>query len=98
MADSLSVANGGMQMNYTETLARWATGSDGLPITDAVLDKASEFLLDWFGTAFAGSAQKAASMLYPIVRENAPDKGPSTVLNKDLDTMSPLWAAFQNGF
>lgn len=85
-------------MNYTETLARWATGIDGFCINDEVLEKAAEFVLDWAGAALAGSAQPPAGMLYGIVRGNAPQSGPCTVLNAHMDRTSELWAAFQNGF
>lgn len=85
-------------MNHTETLARWATGVDGLTIGGDVLDKASEFVLDFFGCAFAGSAQKAAAMVFPIILENGPATGRCTILNESLDGTSELLAAFQNGF
>ena len=85
-------------MNYTETLARWATGIDGFCINDEVLEKAAEFVLDWAGAALAGSAQPPAGMLYGIVRGNAPQSGPCTVPNAHMDRTSELWAAFQNGF
>ncbi|HOH09832.1 MAG TPA: MmgE/PrpD family protein [Bacillota bacterium] len=89
---------GRITMDYTKTLARWATGVDGFVIGDDVLAKSAEFVLDWAGAALAGSVRPQAGMLYGIVRENAPPIGPCTILNGSLDRTSELWAAFQNGF
>jgi 2-methylcitrate dehydratase PrpD len=78
------------------TLARFAAGLRFDAIPAAVVHRAEDLLLDWFGSALAGKGARAVEAIDGFAVAMGPAQGPSEVLTSRRAT-SPLFAAMVNG-
>jgi 2-methylcitrate dehydratase PrpD len=77
------------------TLARFAAQLQFEDIPDAVLRRAEDLLLDWFGSALAGKAGRPVQIIERFARQMGPAEGPSEILISRTGT-TPLFAAMVN--
>jgi 2-methylcitrate dehydratase PrpD len=77
-------------------LARFAANLQFDDIPEAVVRRAEDLLLDWFGSALAGKAGKPVQMIEAFALQMGPHDGKAEVLISRRRT-SPLFAAMVNG-
>jgi 2-methylcitrate dehydratase PrpD len=87
-------------MNATITpsqqLAEFAANLQFSDIPEAVVRRAEDLLLDWFGSALAGKVGRPVQVIEAIGSEMGPQEGRAEVLISRRMT-SPLFAALVNG-
>jgi 2-methylcitrate dehydratase PrpD len=89
-ADTVTPANPGA------TLAAFAAGLSIEQIPQAVLSRAEDLLVDWLGSALAGTGARPVEAVERVAQTLGPDTGASEVLCSRRLT-SPLFAAMVNG-
>ncbi len=77
-------------------LAEFAANLKFSDIPEAVVRRAEDLLLDWFGSALAGKVGRPVQVIEAIAREMGPQEGRAEVLISRRMT-SPLFAALVNG-
>jgi 2-methylcitrate dehydratase PrpD len=80
----------------SQQLADFAANLHFKNIPEAVVRRAEDLLLDWFGSALAGKVGRPVQVIEAIAREMGPQEGRSEVLISRRMT-SPLFAALVNG-
>jgi 2-methylcitrate dehydratase PrpD len=78
-----------------QTLATFAATLQFDDIPPAVVRRAEDLLLDWFGSALAGKSGRPVQTIEQFARQMGPQGGPSEVLIARRGT-SPLFAAMVN--
>ncbi len=82
-------------MTASKHLATFAASLAYDDLPPAVVERVSELLLDWLGSALAGSGARPVIALEKLSREFGPEDGPSQMLGSRNMT-SPLFAALVN--
>ena len=87
-----------MKANVTPSaqLAHFAAGLNYEDIPAAVMSRAEDLFLDWFGSALAGKVGRPVQAIEAFAREMGPQQGRAEVLISRRKT-SPLFAAMVNG-
>ena len=80
----------------SQQLAEFAANLQFSDIPDAVVRRAEDLLLDWFGSALAGKVGRPVQAIEAIARDMGPQEGRAEVLISRRMT-SPLFAALVNG-
>ena len=83
-------------MTPSKQLASFAATLNYDDLPAAVVDRTLELLVDWLGSALAGSGARPVVALENLSRELGPQNGPSQMLGSRTMT-SPLFAALVNG-
>lgn len=83
-------------MTPSQQLAEFAANLQFKDIPEAVVRRAEDLLLDWFGSALAGKVGRPVQVIEAIAREMGPQEGRAEVLISRRMT-SPLFAALVNG-
>jgi 2-methylcitrate dehydratase PrpD len=84
-----------MPINATATLAAFAANVKTADIPVAVLRKAEDLWVDWFGSAIAGHGSRPVETLTQFALGMGPVSGPSEVFT-NRSSSSPYWAAMAN--
>jgi 2-methylcitrate dehydratase PrpD len=84
-----------MPINATATLAAFAANVKTADIPVAVLRKAEDLWVDWFGSAIAGHGSRPVETLTQFALGMGPASGPSEVFT-NRSSSSPYWAAMAN--
>jgi 2-methylcitrate dehydratase PrpD len=79
----------------SQTLATFAAQLRFEDIPDAVMRRAEDLFLDWFGSALAGKTGHPVQVIESFARQMGPQDGPSEVLISRRRT-TPLFAAMVN--
>jgi 2-methylcitrate dehydratase PrpD len=79
----------------SQQLATFAARLRFEDIPDAVMRRAEDLFLDWFGSALAGKTGRPVQVIESFVRQMGPQDGPSEVLISRRRT-TPLFAAMVN--
>ena len=80
----------------SQQLAEFAANLQFSDIPEAVVRRAEDLLLDWFGSALAGKVGRPVQVIEAIASEMGPQEGRAEVLISRRMT-SPLFAAMVNG-
>ena len=80
----------------SQQLAEFAANLQFSDIPEAVVRRAEDLLLDWFGSALAGKVGRPVQVIEVIASEMGPQEGRAEVLISRRMT-SPLFAALVNG-
>ncbi|MDB5962965.1 MAG: 2-methylcitrate dehydratase [Massilia sp.] len=80
----------------SQTLAAFAAKLQYEDVPPAVMRRAEDLLLDWFGSALAGKGARPVDAIEAFARQMGPADGGSEVLTSRRRT-SPLFAAMVNG-
>ncbi len=80
----------------SQQLAEFAANLQFSDIPEAVVRRAEDLLLDWFGSALAGKVGRPVQVIEAIASEMGPQEGRAEVLISRRMT-SPLFAALVNG-
>jgi len=80
----------------SQQLAEFAANLQFNDIPEAVVRRAEDLLLDWFGSALAGKVGRPVQVIEAIASEMGPQEGRAEVLISRRMT-SPLFAALVNG-
>ena len=80
----------------SQQLAEFAANVQFSDIPEAVVRRAEDLLLDWFGSALAGKVGRPVQVIEAIASEMGPQEGRAEVLIARRMT-SPLFAALVNG-
>jgi 2-methylcitrate dehydratase PrpD len=80
----------------SQQLAEFAANLQFSDIPEAVVRRAEDLLLDWFGSALAGKVGRPVQVIEAIASEMGPQEGRAEVLIARRMT-SPLFAALVNG-
>ena len=84
-----------MDSHPSKTLATFAATLQFDAIPDAVVRRAEDFFLDWFGSALAGKTGRPVQTIASIARQMGPADGPSEMLISRSGS-SPMFAAMVN--
>lgn len=76
-------------------LAAFAAGLQLRDVPQPVVDRAIDFIADWFGSALAGRGARAVETIAGFARSMGPDSGPSEILIS-RGASSPFFAAQVN--
>ncbi len=83
------------QHNPSAMLARFAAELQYEQIPEAVLRRAEDLMLDWFGSALAGKGARAIDIIHRFAATMGPADGPCEILCTRRQT-TPLFAAMVN--
>jgi 2-methylcitrate dehydratase PrpD len=84
-----------MSNHPSKTLATFAATLQFDSIPDAVVRRAEDLLLDWFGSALAGKIGRPVQTIASFARQMGPADGPSEILIS-RGSSTPLFAAMVN--
>jgi len=84
-----------MNNHPSKALARFAATLQFDSIPDAVVRRAEDLLLDWFGSALAGKIGRPVQTIASFARQMGPADGPSEILIS-RGSSTPLFAAMVN--
>ncbi|MEQ6438334.1 MmgE/PrpD family protein [Comamonas sp. w2-DMI] len=84
-----------MQEHPSATLAHFAATLRFEDIPEAVVRRAEDLMLDWFGSTLAGKAGRPVQIIEAFARQMGPADGPCEVLISRAGT-TPLFAAMVN--
>jgi 2-methylcitrate dehydratase PrpD len=84
-----------MNNHPSKTLATFAANLQFDSIPDAVMRRAEDLLLDWFGSALAGKTGRPVQTIASFARQMGPTEGPSEILIS-RSSSSPMFAAMVN--
>src|SRR6478672_130473 len=79
----------------SKTLATFAANLQFDSIPDAVMRRAEDLMLDWFGSALAGKSGRPVQTIASFARQMGPADGPSEILIS-RSSSTPLFAAMVN--
>src|SRR6478672_5814533 len=79
----------------SKTLATFAANLQFDSIPDAVMRRAEDLMLDWFGSALAGKAGRPVQTIASFARQMGPADGPCEILISRTRS-TPLFAAMVN--